>query len=351
MKEITKKTLEKHLGRRILYFGPKKHSEWDAFHKMDSDERSGLLPTFSHSIYFVYSSFTPSKEKYFRKFLSYNYPLVKSTLKSQVNKVLIKDEEQRETGIRKIWGIEKIEEPCFVFLDDIGRLKIEFWEKGESLFDVLHIIKNQFISGEREPPVYHQLAKKPKTEKEEKEESYSQQLYEISWFVRKKLQKFGKEDVVRTFIEILKEEALGEQEMALSPLLIDEKFNVHLPNYETSIKLTPLEKTAYFLFLNHPEGIMFCDLPDYRNEVAEIYKHVNNRLSLRSNQKSIDKLVDPLSNSMSEKLSKIRNSFLFHHNESIVEPYVVSGKRGGPKKVSIKRELITIENDGKFWRI
>jgi hypothetical protein len=170
------------------------------------------------------------------------------------------------------------------------------------------------------------LARKPKTEKEEKEESYSQQLYEISWLVRKKLQKFGKEDVVRTFIEILKEEALGEKEMTLSKLQIDENFNVHLPDYGTSIKLTPLEKTAYFLFLNHPEGIMFCDLPDYREEVSEIYKHVNNRLSLRSNQKSIDKMVDPLSNSMSEKISKVRNSFIFHHDESIVEPYIVNGK-------------------------
>jgi hypothetical protein len=37
------------------------------------------------------------------------------------------------------------------------------------------------------------------------------------------------------------------------------------------IKMEPLTKAVYLLFLNHPEGILFKHLPDYRQELANIY--------------------------------------------------------------------------------
>ena len=38
------------------------------------------------------------------------------------------------------------------------------------------------------------------------------------------------------------------------------------------IKMEPLVKAVYLLFLKHPEGIVFKCLPDYRKELAELYK-------------------------------------------------------------------------------
>ena len=42
--------------------------------------------------------------------------------------------------------------------------------------------------------------------------------------------------------------------------------------YRGSVKLAPLDKALYLLFLRHPEGINFSYLPDYREELMEIYK-------------------------------------------------------------------------------
>ncbi|MFW6272516.1 MAG: hypothetical protein ACOC2U_01895 [bacterium] len=354
MKEVSKEILEKQLGNIVFYVGPgpKENSEWEKFHNMELKDQWDFMPSYNHCIHFVLSYFPRIEEKYFNQYLRYKYPVNNDLLKSKLDNIFQADAGERETAIRRVLGIDA-EKSCFIFLDDISNLKIEYWSEGESLFDVLKRIQARYVTGKKEPIIRFRLAPEPgseKTEKEKQEEQFSEFLLKLSHDVRKKLNQFEKEDALNAFIEILRRETLGEQDVSFSPLKIDEKFNLHLPSYGTSIKLTPLEKTAYFLFLNHPEGIMFCDLPDYRNEVAEIYKNVNNRLSLRNSQKSIEKLVNPISNSMSEKLSKVRNSFLFHHDESIVEPYIVIGERGGPKKVKIDRELVIIENNGKFWR-
>ena len=37
------------------------------------------------------------------------------------------------------------------------------------------------------------------------------------------------------------------------------------------INMEPLLKAVYLLFLNHPEGIRFKDLPDYRKELTRLY--------------------------------------------------------------------------------
>ncbi len=134
------------------------------------------------------------------------------------------------------------------------------------------------------------------------------------------------------FIETLSKEALKEQPLMISPLHIDPAFNISLPDYNTSIKLTPLQKTVYFLFLNHPEGIMFCDLPDYKDEMLKIYSAVGSNYMWGKSEKKIDLLAYPFSNSMSEKISKIRSAFLAVHAKNIVKPYLISGERGGPKK-------------------
>ena len=40
------------------------------------------------------------------------------------------------------------------------------------------------------------------------------------------------------------------------------------------IKMEPLVKSVYLLFLKHPEGIMFKCLPEYREELAQIYNRI-----------------------------------------------------------------------------
>ena len=58
----------------------------------------------------------------------------------------------------------------------------------------------------------------------------------------------------------------------LSRMVITKDYRILLPDYnDMEIKMEPLVKAVYLLFLKHPEGILFKHLPDYRQELTEIY--------------------------------------------------------------------------------
>lgn len=51
---------------------------------------------------------------------------------------------------------------------------------------------------------------------------------------------------------------IKDDDEQLSRILIKKDFSIILPDYKNiEIKMTPLPKAVFFLFLNHPEGIMF----------------------------------------------------------------------------------------------
>ena len=55
----------------------------------------------------------------------------------------------------------------------------------------------------------------------------------------------------------------------LSRLVVTSDYRILLPDYnDMEIKMEPLVKAVYLLFLRHPEGIMFKSLPDYRKELS-----------------------------------------------------------------------------------
>ncbi len=109
------------------------------------------------------------------------------------------------------------------------------------------------------------------------------------------------------------------------------------------INLTPAELGVYLLFLNHPEGIKVSDVVDHRTELSE-YMHL---LSRRDDRAVIEKLVEDLcradSNSLSEKMAKIRAKFVKLLGADLAQSYIISGPNGGEKKIVIDRELVKYE--------
>ena len=45
--------------------------------------------------------------------------------------------------------------------------------------------------------------------------------------------------------------------------------------------MTPIVKAVYFLFLRHPEGILFKELIDYRDELDMIYRSVKEKKKMK----------------------------------------------------------------------
>ena len=130
----------------------------------------------------------------------------------------------------------------------------------------------------------------------------------------------------------------------LSKLVITKDFRLILPDYNNmEIKLEPLAKAVYLLFLNHPEGILFKYLPDYREELAKIYNRLKpTGLTDRAIQ-SIEDVTNPLLNSINEKCARIRGAFVGQFDDHIARHYYIDGHRGDAKKISLPRDLVVWE--------
>ena len=152
---------------------------------------------------------------------------------------------------------------------------------------------------------------------------------------------------VKERIRKLKE--YGMSEKALSSLIETEqpllKLTVSrdLGEQRVEVRMEPLLKALYLLFLRHPEGIIFKDLPDYRQELAKIYSDVRPwGLSDRALQ-SIEDVTNPMLNSINEKCARIKKTFLGVMGSDIAEHYFIKGTRGEPKRISLPRDLVLWE--------
>jgi hypothetical protein len=134
-----------------------------------------------------------------------------------------------------------------------------------------------------------------------------------------------------------------KNQVKLSRLTITKDYTIILSDYNKEVKMEPLVKAIYLLYLNHPEGIAFKTLPSFRNELIRIYSRL--RPFGLNNQaiKSIEDVTNPLLNSINEKCSRIRAAFLAEVDSSLADQYYIVGKSGEPKKILLPRDLIIWE--------
>lgn len=139
-------------------------------------------------------------------------------------------------------------------------------------------------------------------------------------------------------------EQLVRPKMRLSKLVITKDYRIFLPDYhDMEIKMEPINKAVYLLFLRHPDGIIFKHLPDYRKELAEIYQMIK-PLGLNDRViRSIEDVTNPCLNSINEKCARIRGAFISQFDDSLARHYYIYGVRGEAKKISLPRDLVVWE--------
>lgn len=115
--------------------------------------------------------------------------------------------------------------------------------------------------------------------------------------------------------------------------------NKKIEGYQ-EVKMSPLDKAVYILFLKHPEGINFSYLPDYRNELMEIYKKLMNYRTTAAMLRSVEDVTDPTKNSINEKCARIRRAFVEAFGSYNAEPYCISGPRGEAKRIELDRKYV-----------
>ena len=130
----------------------------------------------------------------------------------------------------------------------------------------------------------------------------------------------------------------------LSRLIITKDYRILLPDYNNiEVKMEPLVKAVYLLFLKHPEGILFKGLTDYREEMLDIYKKLKPMGLNKRTIQSIEDVTNPLLNSINEKCARIRSAFVKEFDESLAKNYFVTGERGETKKIALPRDLVNWE--------
>jgi hypothetical protein len=119
-----------------------------------------------------------------------------------------------------------------------------------------------------------------------------------------------------------------------------------LPDYgNIEIKLRPLEKTLYLFYLLHHEGVRLTHLADHKEELKQLYFRFTNTGELPLIYSRIDDLCNALSNSASEKISKIKKAFEKTVGQKLAAHYIIQGDHGDAKKILLEKEYQVIEWD------
>ena len=129
----------------------------------------------------------------------------------------------------------------------------------------------------------------------------------------------------------------------MSRVTISKDGIILLTDYQKEVKMEPIVKAVYLLFLKHPEGIAFKCLPDYREELLGIYQKIKPFGLTERAIRSIEDVTNPLLNSINEKCSRVRAAFLSEVDPTLLEQYIITGKSGEIKKVMLPRDLVVWE--------
>lgn len=131
--------------------------------------------------------------------------------------------------------------------------------------------------------------------------------------------------------------AMNEEEL-FPQLVVTEDYKIVLADgTDTEVKMEPLVKAVYLLFLSHPEGIVLKCLSDYREELTQFYILLRPAGLTDRVLQSIEDVTNPMLNSINEKCARIRKAFSEQLPKSVARYYSISGKRGEVKKIDLVR--------------
>lgn len=133
-------------------------------------------------------------------------------------------------------------------------------------------------------------------------------------------------------------------EDTLSSIVVNKDKRIILPDYnELELKLRPIPKTLYLLFLKHPEGIILKNIPDYKDELRHIYLYeVNPNRDDDVLERSLDNLCDPEDNAaLRYNIAIIKKAVKSKIvNKKLAMHYFISGRRGEEFRIPLSRDKV-----------
>ena len=132
----------------------------------------------------------------------------------------------------------------------------------------------------------------------------------------------------------------------ISRLLLTDDHRILLPDYgNREVKMGPLCKAVFFLFLNHPEGIILKQLEEHHHELANYYLQTSHRKVLTPSMvERINNIEYPGNDAIHYTLSRIKAYFKSTIDEHLAKNYYIVGKPGEPYKMALDNIIIEWED-------
>lgn len=169
---------------------------------------------------------------------------------------------------------------------------------------------------------------------------FGDDIYMLSLEIKKNVEQLRAKGIPLMAIKKL----VGDISDEPSRLHISKDYKITFLDFNNQeLVLSPVKKAVFLLFLNHPEGICFKDLADYKEELLDLYKKVSVYDSIETMENTVNRLIDPMDNSINEKCARIRNALMLMFREEIANWYMIKGKRGESKGIKLPRNLVIRE--------
>jgi hypothetical protein len=127
-----------------------------------------------------------------------------------------------------------------------------------------------------------------------------------------------------------------------TPIIVDKRGKIILPDQNLEIRLTPLFKTLYLFFLSKPNGVTVAQLSDFKNELLLLYKKIRPSASDEDAKSRIDNLSHPLGDGFNPTKTHINKIITDLLKEPLANFYRISGTAGNPYHIKIPRYLVDI---------
>lgn len=298
------------------------------------------------------------QDKGFQRMMSYNHPYFGNYIQADIRKLTHQIKKQYDINTDRpafVYISQTDEGHCFELAPPIKKLIREDLSKQiDAILEKIEWIrKTKRIIEDEDSGIRFRMGDDTFSSifSEDREEygndladaNFNSVAFKVPGDLMKSINELKEAGYLSKLIEFLEE--LQKTTRKLSRLSITQDYRIHLMDYGMKeVKMSPLPKALYLLFLKHPEGILFKELPTFRAELMNLYKNITLRESPEKVRESIMRMTDPYDNSVNEKCSLIRNAFLKVVSDEIAQHYYITGYRGEPKEITLDRELVIHEH-------
>lgn len=137
-----------------------------------------------------------------------------------------------------------------------------------------------------------------------------------------------------------------KSERALVPIKLNHQRRLIFPDIgNLELRLTRLEMTLYVFYLLHSEGVRLNELSDHKSELLSLYRRFSVHDDDQLIQSRIASLVDPFSNSFSEKKSALNRKVKELLGEEMGSHYTIKGEPGSAFSIGLAPEFIQIQEE------